>query len=269
MKRQAKTWPCNAGDLSIPALEAERIPSGKDLGTFVSGFDAGRRAEAQLLLVHSSFTSTLASATMHKRRTMKRIIPAAVAIAIVMTANISQAGQITYSLQNYAADQAGFTLTGSVTTDGNLGTLTTADIVAWTWTVSSAGGASFTLSLGPGISTSVLNLVATETQLLVPELQTEQSDIIFGGGVVGSAVLAYRREENNGIFLYAAVTSSPSVGWDTENPAMGGTNPWVIGVAATTVPEPSAVVLMSLGISGLLINRELNRSSRKRRSDRS
>jgi hypothetical protein len=83
---------------------------------------------------------------MHKRRIMKRIRLAAVAIAIVMTAGISKAGQITYSLQNYATDQAGSTLTGSVTTDGNLGTLTAADIVAWTWTVSPPVGAPFTLS---------------------------------------------------------------------------------------------------------------------------
>ena len=96
---------------------------------------------------------------------MKRIRLAAVAIAIVMTAVISKAGQITYSLQNYATDQAGSTLTGSVTTDGNLGTLTAADIVAWTWTVSPPVGAPFTLS---GVTSTVENLVATDTQLLLP-----------------------------------------------------------------------------------------------------
>jgi hypothetical protein len=31
---------------------------------------------------------------------------------------------------------------------------------------------------------------------------------------------------------------------------MGGTNPWVIGVAGAAVPEPSGVVLMSLGMTG-------------------
>ena len=66
---------------------------------------------------------------------MKRIRLATAAIAILLVPHLSQAGQITYLIQNYAADQNGSTLSGSVTTDGNLGTLTSADIVAWTWTV--------------------------------------------------------------------------------------------------------------------------------------
>ena len=195
---------------------------------------------------------------------MKRIRLAAFAIAIVILADSSKAGQITYSLQNYAADQNGSTLTGSITTDGNLGTLTAADIVAWTWTVSPPVGAPFTQSSGPGIGTTIENLIATDTQLLLPELQTEHSEIFLGSGDSGSGLLVYRREENNAVFLYGAQPSLPGTGfWLTANPEMGGTDPWVIGVATSSVPEPSGVVLASLGFTGLLLARTWRRSSRR------
>ena len=47
-----------------------------------------------------------------------RLFAAAAATALIAAAHIAEAGQITYSLQNYAADQNGSTLSGSVTTDG-------------------------------------------------------------------------------------------------------------------------------------------------------
>ena len=194
-----------------------------------------------------------------------RIRLAAVAIAIVMTADISKAGQITYSLQNYAADQAGSTLTGSVTTDGKLGTLTAADIVAWTWTVSPPVGAPFTLS---GVASTVSLLIATDTQLLLPVGQSNAvpSEFFLVGPVPpSSAQLTYDRPSvGQGDNIYAASNgNNPSSFWITDNPAMGGTDPWVIGVAAAAVPEPSGAVLMGLGITGLLLARTWRRFSRR------
>ena len=195
---------------------------------------------------------------------MRHFVFAAAAVSILVAgARTTLAGQITYSLQNYAADQNGSTLTGSITTDGNLGTLTAADIVAWTWTVTPPVGSPFTQSSGPGINTTIENLFATDTQLLLPELQNEHSEIFLGTGDFGTGLLVYRREENNAIFLYGAQPSLPGTGfWLTENPGMGGTDPWVIGVAAA-VPEPSGVVLLGLGIMGLIVARARRRFSRK------
>jgi hypothetical protein len=196
---------------------------------------------------------------------MRRFVFAAAAVSVLVSgARTTLAGQITYSLQNYAADQNGSTLTGSITTDGNLGTLTAADIVAWTWTVLPPVGAPFTQSSGPGIGTTIENLIATDTQLLLPESPNEHSEIFLGNGDSGSGLLVYRREENNGVFLYGAQPSLPGTGfWLTDNPGMGGTDPWVIGVAAASVPEPSGVVLVSLGITGLLLARTWWRFSTK------
>jgi PEP-CTERM motif len=181
---------------------------------------------------------------------MKRIRLATAALAILLVPHLSQAGQITYSIQNYAADQNGSTLSGSVTTDGNLGTLTSADIVAWTWTVTPPAGAPFTLS-GSGANIIVQNLIATNQQLLLPELQTQNAELALTDL---SADLEYRRD-----FLHDGVpdqyVGSPGIVnfWFTTNPGMGGTDPWVIGVAASSVPEPSSLVLTGVaGVAGVL-----------------
>jgi hypothetical protein len=182
---------------------------------------------------------------------MRQFVFAAAAVFILVAgARTTLAGQITYSLQNYAADQNGSTLSGSVTTDGNLGTLTSADIVAWTWTVSPPVGAPFTLS-GSGSNIVVQNLIATDQQLLLPELQTANAEFALLGQ---NADLEYRRD-----FLHDGVpdryVGSPGIVnfWFTTNPGMGGTDPWVIGVAASSVPEPSSLVLSGVaGVAGVL-----------------
>jgi PEP-CTERM motif len=192
---------------------------------------------------------------------MRQFVFAAAAVFILVAgARTTLAGQITYSLQNYAADQNGSTLSGSVTTDGNLGTLTSADIVAWTWTVSPPVGAPFTLS-GSGSNIVVQNLIATDQQLLLPELQTANAEFALLGQ---NADLEYRRD-----FLHDGVpdqyVGSPGTVnfWFTTNPGMGGTDPWVIGVATSSVPEPSGVVLLGLGITGFIVAGARRRFSRK------
>lgn len=194
---------------------------------------------------------------------MRQFVFAAAAVSILVAgAHTTVAGPITYALQNYAADQNGSTLTGSITTDGNLGILTAADIVAWTWTVTPPVGAPFTVS-GSGADSVVQNLIATDTQLLLPEIQTENQNFELAL-VGGNADLEYRRD-----FFHDGIPDryigSPGVVsfWSTNNPQMGGTDPWVIGVAGAAVPEPSGVVLLGLGITGLLVARARRRISRK------
>ena len=182
---------------------------------------------------------------------MRQFVFAAAAVSMLVAgARTTLAGHITYSLQNYAADQQGSTLTGSITTDGNLGTLTAADIDSWTWTVTPPVGATFTLS-GSGADSIVQNLIATDTQLLLSELQTQNSELALVGQ---NANLEYRRD-----FLHDGVPDQyiGSLGsanfWITSNPGMGGTDPWVIGVAASSVPEPSSLVLSGVaGVAGVL-----------------
>jgi hypothetical protein len=190
-------------------------------------------------------------------------------IVLMVFANIAEAGQITYSIQDYPADQQGATLSGTITTDGNLGRLTAADIVAWTWTVTPPTGPPLTLS---GVTSTVSLLMATDQQLLLPigENNAIPSEFFLVGPVGSStAQLEYfRPSTGQGDSIYSAANGNlGSAYWITDNPQMGGTDPWVIAEVASSVPEPSGAVLLSLGISGLLLGRKLNRSSRKRRSD--
>lgn len=190
-------------------------------------------------------------------------------IVLMVSSEIAEAGQITYSIQDYPADQQGATLSGTITTDGNLGRLTAADIVAWTWTVTPPAGPPLTLS---GVTSTVSLLMATDQQLLLPmgENNAIPSEFYLVGPVgSSSAELGYFRPSvGQGDSIYSASNGYLGIGyWLTDNPQMGGTDPWVIAVVASAAPEPSGVVLMCLGISGLLIGRKLNRSGRRHRSD--
>jgi PEP-CTERM motif len=197
---------------------------------------------------------------------MRQFVFAAVAVSVLVAgARTTLAGQITYSLQNYAADQNGSTLSGSVTTDGNLGTLTSADIVAWTWTVTPPVGPPLTLS---GVTSTVSLLMATDQQLLLPigENNAIPSEFFLVGPVGSStAQLEYFRPSvGQGDSIYSAANGNlASAYWITDNPQMGGTDPWVIGVATSSVPEPSGVVLLGLGITGFIVAGARRRFSRK------
>jgi hypothetical protein len=192
---------------------------------------------------------------------MKRISLATAAIAILLAPPISRAGRITYSLQNYAADQNGSALTGSVTTDGNLGALTATDIVSWTWTISGPVGSPLTVS---GVTSTVSLLTATDQQLLLPAAPLVLAEFYLV--VPGSGSLEYFRPTTTSqqAGIYSGFTQLVDF-WITDSPRMGGTDPWVIGVAAASVPEPSSVALLELSIAGLL-GRAWNRSRRKHRN---
>ena len=98
---------------------------------------------------------------------MKRIRLAVAALAtLFVVPHIAEAGLITYSIQNYPADQEGSTLSGSITTDGNLGILTATDIISWTWTISHPDLPSVTES-GSAVFL-IQGLIATGQDLVSP-----------------------------------------------------------------------------------------------------
>ncbi len=57
----------------------------------------------------------------------KIILPA----LLLMSVSLSAQGGVVYSLENYSQYQDGYTLAGSITTDGTIGALSAANIVAW------------------------------------------------------------------------------------------------------------------------------------------
>jgi hypothetical protein len=51
----------------------------------------------------------------------------------------TKGGSIVYNLQSYPDLQNGYTVSGTITTDGTIGTLTSANITAWSFLVTGFG----------------------------------------------------------------------------------------------------------------------------------
>jgi PEP-CTERM motif len=179
----------------------------------------------------------------------------AVMAFVVMPAfpRICDAGTITYSIQNYPADQNGASLSGTITTDGTIGNLASSDILSWSWTITPLGGTPFTLtSSDPDSITNVLGSLvasASEITIAVPvNGGAETNDLTLeNAGGIGS--LEYSRESGGSVYFGYTASNAPI--WFTGNPSMGGTDPWVIATAS--VPEPSTITLAGLGaVVGLL-----------------
>ena len=213
----------------IPAVEPARLARG---------------VESIHPMVKSGFTQ---ATTMRHR-----LLAAAVATALIAAARMAQAGQITYTIQNYPADQQGASLSGEITTDGVTGSLATTDIVSWSWTITPSGGTPFTLLrlileaqvfLFPG-SVLVVSQSAI-TMRRAPQYPWQQLalETVSAGGSVLPALGYDRPGSQGGTSDYFAMKNGADV-WFTDNPAMGGNDPWVIAVAASSVPEPSGVVLL-------------------------
>jgi hypothetical protein len=176
--------------------------------------------------------------------TVRVLVPLLLLPGAFLATRTAKAGNITYNLANYPADQSGFTLTGSITTDGKMGTLSGANILSWSVTIDST---TFTSS-DPSSDTIVKgsNLQATAKLLTFdPTLTVPPAILDF---VVENIPDSLKWESatilvgHNFSSAYVAVTNG-SFDWSTKNPQMGGTNPWVIG---TAVPEPSAAILAGL-----------------------
>jgi len=165
------------------------------------------------------------------------------------------AGSITYDIQNYPTDQNGWTLSGAITTDGKTGVLAPSDILSWTWTIT--GGQLDEVGPIPPIivnstdvsaGTNPSNLEATPTQILLPPggvLSLVAEVEILGAGT--STSITYYRGQQPPFYsteVQLLGTREPPVNpWSTDNPSMGGTDPWVIA----SVPEPSSLYLLGFG----------------------
>ena len=210
---------------------------------------------------------------------MRRVVFATVfPILLIAVGHPSEASPITYTIQNYPADQNGATLSGTITTDGAVGTLATTDFLSWSWTITPPGETPLTLSssdagaqvfLFPG---SVL--VASQSAITIAPRQDSIDGSSFAleslsqGGDVLSGLEYDRPGNGGGPSFYSATNNEGADIWFTQNAAMGGTDPWVIALAGSAVPEPSSILLLSLGTAGvLLIRGTLWRSRRQHRRE--
>jgi hypothetical protein len=171
-------------------------------------------------------------------------------------ASTSHAASITYDLVNYPALQNGYTLSGTITTDGTIGTLTSSNILAWQYTAANGVSTFHAASVDPGTLTVIFGAIATPTQIMMPP-PIFPNDVVITLAESSSsnfALLTYTRPgvndfynlraPDNGTDAWLAAASFP------PGLSLGGST-WVVATAVA-VPEPCGLALMGLGLAGVI-----------------
>jgi len=161
------------------------------------------------------------------------------------------AGSTTYNLVNHPDYQDGWTLSGTITTDGTIGLLQSSDITSWTWTVTKPGS-SQTYRSGPGTVSYADGLTATNTGLLILIRNTGTGILLntpFGGindgygtwegGPAGPTYFTGAGGSASGHFVFY---------WSDEPPNPSAVPLEEFTFAATTaIPEPATLYLLGFG----------------------
>jgi hypothetical protein len=176
---------------------------------------------------------------------------------------LALAENITYNLVNYPTEQNGWNLSGQITTDGATGALTASDIVSWNFTASTVGGATYSASSqSADAGIQIFGLLADASKLTLPLDPGGGNRVYFWDAPplpADEVALGYDRRSET----FYDLSVLPDVGsvWHSPNPAMGGTDPWVIG----SVPTPSSLVglcsLLGCSLVCFGIRRVWNKSS--------
>ncbi len=167
---------------------------------------------------------------------------------------IAAAGDISYNFANYPEYQKGWSLSGTIVTDGVLGTVSDDDFLFVSITFTK-GNVTYSGSLG---GTDLPNhvqsygLIASATELTLPVNLSAPSvlAISFIGADVNSINWggeALPPVNPTPAYTYDGETSTIPL-WGVENPVLGGTSNWVIATAAS-VPEPSSLVMGLIGLA--------------------
>jgi PEP-CTERM motif len=156
------------------------------------------------------------------------------------------AATITYSLINNLLDDQGDgsgQLTGTIVTDGTIGTLTTADILDWSITVQ-IGASAAVISPANSVLSPIdsLGVTATPTQLIF------DYDIFNG-------YFDFSTPSDTQAFWIGGSVTNGSIGGFIDSSEIAGSfndlNGSVVIAQVTAVPEPSTWAMMILGFCGL------------------
>jgi hypothetical protein len=167
-------------------------------------------------------------------------------LSVAILATRSAQADITYALQNYPADQSGHTLSGFITTDGVVGTLSTFDIKAWTVTIDNTTFSSSDPFASNGVSGDHLTATSTQILLAAGTPLDQPAELLLFSEPDGTPATADSLEYNRNFLqgqVYEAVLGNNQLQWQAIGAKMGGTDPWVIA----TVPEPSTALIAVFG----------------------
>jgi len=182
----------------------------------------------------------------------------------------AEAANVVYNLVSYPALQNGYTLTGTITTNGHIGILAYSDILDASFAVSN--GVNSYQTIHSSEVYGITSLLATATELLLPASTDTHSfpHLKIGGAGFETPQLQldYLKFGDGSIALYADCdvdhpTTLTTV-WNTTSGAallqLDG-SPLLI---ATVVPEPSTLILTATGAGFLLGVRRGKRRSKIR-----
>ena len=201
-------------------------------------------------------------------------VAAVIAMAMIASASTAAAEQIpiTYT---FVSPTDGHTLTGSITTDGTIGTITPSNIVSWSWTIDGTYSANSTWAgAGLGMGGSG-NVVASPTTISLPYVFSinDQNNLSMWCPNLNPTYALPCTKVNYLVDYYPAGEIGPTDSYDNQiqgfsKPADTNdwadefgqistyqleppSNPFIIATASPT-PEPSTLVLLGIGAVSLL-----------------
>jgi hypothetical protein len=190
-------------------------------------------------------------------------------IALVSCGTKRTEANTIYNLISFPALQNGYSLTGTITTDGRLGTLAFSDIIATSIT-SVSNGISTYQNPQPNHVYGETSLFATSTGLFLPAATPgpPSPNLAIGSSVYDVVDLRYDYAASSGVGYVDFYGSVNHPTTQTELWTTSGDNllnltgqPWEIAAAA--VPEPSASMLLIVGIATLSGMKRLKRAKNR------
>jgi hypothetical protein len=175
------------------------------------------------------------------------VLLASLSVGLACRVASTRGASITYNIQNYPDVQRGYTISGTITTDGTIGTLAQSDVLAWSYTITLGGSILDQQSdIGAGHGVAARNVFATATELTIsPPTGLNLNEFELAGD--RHATIFWMRDlpadfyGANGPAFEQFFSASTSIPPGLLLPS----STWII---AQTIPEPGSLTLALLGL---------------------